>query len=291
MTSTAKNYDTIDLEYLNALPEYGGPYRVDRSEGSGCAGDPPGYPSYFLKNIWTGRGDHPQSGPTMVIYSPTTDSCHVVLSADEDYEVLKKRMQRMYKKLPIDHPRVKAWISSTFTHHHSCYLDREGKLPKTLTRDPRWPIFIWSEERLSLPYYDLRLFVDDARFSQEWREKEQAAVKQHNDELNGIARSLATVDNHSAVVLVRRHYPDFDPTTYVVYAKHRSLHEPRVDLIKTPLKYNAGDWMERHDHQPKDAEECTRMMTPWLKEHSGGHRDGWCQFCGRTGDGVEELVV
>jgi len=84
-----------------------------------------------------------------------------------------------------------------------------------------------------------------------------APYAQYNKELQEERRKICTVDNHSAVVKIRRWYPDFVPTDEMFEANWR----------------HQGDWWERFDRN-FTPEEC-----PGKYGAKHGQYD-WCQMCG-----------
>jgi hypothetical protein len=86
-----------------------------------------------------------------------------------------------------------------------------------------------------VPDYALKTFHNDPRFSDDWREKEQAAIAQANREIIRAASAIAINPlNHAAVILIRRFYPAY---------------EPELDLIADPPK-RVETWWERLSKRP-----------------------------------------
>lgn len=248
---------TLNRAALHKLPAYKVPptYRVDgeRNEGSGCAGDPPGFPSYYLRSVWTQYGNHPgfRNYPQEVIKSPWDGSLRVVLRTwggprEQDRDAI---LRRLWAPLPLDHERTRAWIVSTYRHFRHCY------------QDPAHPEKSWHDRTLiyPVPGYKLATFRDDPRFSDDWRAKEQAAIDQKNREIIRAAQAVA-VDplNHQAVILIRRYYPDY---------------EPEPELIANPPE-GSGSWWERLARRP-EPEEC-----PGYHDMRHPVNGAWCQVCG-----------
>lgn len=265
---------TLNLAALCALPRYDlaahltragvRRYHLQDEPGNGCAGDAPGFPTYFTRSVYTAAGNDPERGPTQVI---SHEGVHYVTQSSEDWgagdtwETVRARhdalMARLYKPLPFEHLRVQAWVAATHQHLRHCYRDDEG-----VVAEPRdngtviWPV----------PDYKLRRFTDDPRFSEEWRASEKAAIAAHNADVRARTERVATMGNHCAVRSIRRVYPEY---TLDVAQLARVEGAPRP-----------GDWWERFASRPTPAE-CTPPK--WL----GAHRStGWCQFCGSV-DGVQ----
>jgi hypothetical protein len=242
---------TINEKVLAKLPIFKSPptYRLQRDLGNGCAGDPPGYPSYFTQSVYTQSGNSPSRGEQMVIFGRVLEDSRdheQNKSWDETYEKRKKLLRRLWKPLPFDHPRTQAWVSATFSHHNHCYQDdsKSGS---------------WSDKTIifPVPSYTLRSFVDDARFSDEWRTKEKASIAQANKEITDHAAKVATPENHSATLIIRRYYPDFQPTE---------------ELINNPT--SEANWWERLHTCPKPEDCPGQYGTP----HPVNGK--WCQMCG-----------
>lgn len=55
---------TINAAELAKLPEAIIPdsYHLSQNEGSGCAMDPPGYPTYFIRHVYTADYYHEPTG-------------------------------------------------------------------------------------------------------------------------------------------------------------------------------------------------------------------------------------
>ena len=128
-------YETIDKNRLARLPKYKLPptYQLQRDPGNGCYGDPPGYPTYFTRSVYTQFGNTPPRSPQLMLLG------RVVQAAHEDYETVVARLERLYLPLPIEHPRTRAWIQATYKHLQHCYRDptdpKENQdLPRALLR-------------------------------------------------------------------------------------------------------------------------------------------------------------
>lgn len=243
------DYSTFNAAEMAKLPEakIADTCHVSDSMGSGCAGDAPGFPSYFVQHVYTRSGNSPAKGPAAVIRFEgvyRTIERAEVYPKDGEREAL---LMRLWQPLPIDHPRVRAWIESTYAHLRHCYRDEErleyGR-PGTLV----YP----------LPYYKIKHFRDDPRFNDTWREAEQTRIREENAFEENRARAIATPENHSAVRLIRRFYPEYQP-------------EP--DLIENPVA-RPGSWWETEAECPKPGACNPRSCGPHPINGS------WCQWCG-----------
>lgn len=244
MTSDS-DYSTIDREKLAKRASYSPSrtYSVDTREGNGCFMDPPGYPSYFTQCVLNSSGNDPDSGPTMLLLG------HVVQRAEDPFEDSLAVLRSLYVPLPYEHPRVETWERQVYGHLSHCYR----------TDDPRFA----GEERgiviYPVPSYKLRHFMDDPRFSQEWRDAERAAVDEANVAIRATYSAVAQPENHAAVLRVRGWYPEAPI---------------RHEWIAAPPK-GAGNWYERLAERP------TPETCPGDRRVSLVHpAQGWCQFCG-----------
>jgi len=129
------DHSTLNLDELRNLPtcELPDRYHLQTDPGNGCAGDPPGYPTYFTRSVYTPAGNPPTRGPEQVI---SHDGVLYVTGSSGDwgkgetFDTVHARshalMRRLYVSLPFDHPRVQAWIAQTMRHQASMYIDDEG---------------------------------------------------------------------------------------------------------------------------------------------------------------------
>lgn len=204
----------------------------------GCYLHPPGFPSYFLQPIWTQYGNQPPHGRPQRVISFPGKGIHVV---PEKYD-----LKKLWNPLPIDHERTRMWILSLYKYFQYCYSDPDslGSLDDVLI----YPV----------PYYKLGRFVDDPRFSNEWRDKEQAAIAQKNAKIIAAAAAKATTENHKAVLVIRKYYPEY---------------EPDLELIANPPTDNIPQWWTVEASCPLP-ENCA----PRGFKHPVNKT--WCQFCG-----------
>jgi len=249
------DWSTIKLEELRKLPSVAlkPTYRLSDDCGSGCAGDPPGFPTYFLRPIYTQQGNSPPRGYDLCIHHEgrsygVQQVAWPEVSWEEHVVNQKALYRRLWAPLPLDHPRTQAWIAAAFLHLRACYLD------PTLSGRARWDkLVIWP-----VPGWRLRKFLDDERFSDAWREKEKASVAQANEDIMAAARKVAVLDNHAAVVSTREYYPDFIPTDELVAGKFQ----------------HPGNWWEVMAERPSP-KDCPGQ---YGSEHPVN--GSWCQLCG-----------
>lgn len=167
---------------------------------------------------------------------------------------LKRRFDEWEKSKPaIDSPRVIAWMQHLYAYMKNCYTDEQAQAEPFEYGKPATIIF-------PVPYYKLRTFRDDPRFSEEWRTSEQRTIKLSNDELRAKYAVVCTPDNHNAVRYIRKYYPE---------------HQPRLDWI-TSTPRNPGDWYEKLEAPPRP-EDCPGDARVRSKHPVNG---SWCQFCG-----------
>jgi len=105
----------LDETRVRRLKVYKKPstYEISRSEGAGCFMDPPGFPTYFLRAVYTKHGNTPPKGPDYVIC--LGDAVYRVppLWQDGDRDWF---MRRLWPPLPLEHERTKEWIRACFAY-------------------------------------------------------------------------------------------------------------------------------------------------------------------------------
>jgi hypothetical protein len=162
-----------------------------------------------------------------------------VVAAHKDWEggreaheaLTDDRLRSLWVPLPETHPRVQLWIRHVYQHMAHCYRDQE-----TLEHGrPAIVVF-------PVPDYKLRKFVDDHRFSSEWRALEQKKIALENKEIVERATKIAIPQNHDAVRLVRKFYP---------------AHEARLDLIEHQPRRLISRRYQREPHHQTPSE-CWR---------------------------------
>jgi len=253
---------TIDAGKLARLPLFVCPpsYHLQRDTGNGCAGDPPGYPTYFTRSVYTGRGNTPARGATLVILG------RVVKTAEEDDETSRKRLAGLWKPLPLEHPRTRAWILSTFAHHRNCY-HVPGRETLPFHDDGR--LLIWPGGCLGkTPFGRVRDLAFETKWKREhesfdkWREEEKDAfrleIETGNARIIRECEAVAIPENATATGIIRRYYPEFMPTPELFAA---GLESP-------------GNWWEVMADTPAP-ENC-----PGQYGHPHPVNGSWCQMCG-----------
>jgi len=235
------DFSTINVEKLKTLPTYKESERhhLQVGSGNGCFGDPPGYPTYFTRNVYNSEGDPlPLGKPQMVI---TCENNHYVVDINGEWE---KLLPLLWKPLPLNHNRTRLWIMDTYRHHNSCYNGFGEYL--ILFPVPKWC---------------LKSYTHDSRWNEEYAAARKKEVDAHN--ANVLARNaiLATSENHNAVRVIRKFYPEYMP-------------EP--ELIEL-APANVGMWWTTEAEQPSEAD-CA-IVQRWGNKHPYGN--SWCQFCGR----------
>ena len=258
MNQTRRTLDTstIDLGKLRTKPIYTLPpiYHLQSDPGNGCAGDPPGYPTYFTRSVYNAAGNTPRNAPQYVILDGGT--VRVVISKDAPYDNWQNTLRALWKPLPEDHPRTQAWTQATYAHHAHCYRDVDGLVAKPEYGRPGTLIYpitgFWETS------YGLRKFKDDLRFSDEWRATKQESIRLNNERILDLIDVVAKPENHSAVAVIRQYYPS---------------HAPRLDYIEKAPE-NPGNWWET-SAKPPTPETCPG-------QYSNAHpvNGSWCQWCG-----------
>ena len=324
------NYSTIDADAVRKLPiwkpaptyhlqgDYG-----NSCYGNGCCGDPPGYPTYFTQSVFTQHGNSPRRGAMEVI---KFEGVHYVTrwKGNYDEEKTDTNMHRLYKPLPEAHPRVQAWIASSYARMAHCYWDpgpfTVGQVTKTIWEkdsysnrsghqreqqlDPGGQTFtdfdatvkfvksfdeyahadIIGTEKADyrhpatlvypVPYYILKSFTDDPRFSDEWRRKEKASVEQANAEIQERYACVCTPENSMAFLKIREFYPEHRIPVREVAGADGGVKS--CSYVEIPPTDCPGDWWEREAVQP--------MPGDCPGSYDKPHRtDGWCQYCGHIG--------
>lgn len=244
---------TINMDELNKLPLFNCPEdsHVSKLLGSGCAGDPPGFPTYFIQSVYDQRGNTPERGATAVIQGRMVDWECEYLSWNDRRKMFNDRMFRLWKPLPIDHPRTRAWIISTHRHFHHCYVD--DTLP--VTDRNRMVIY-------PVPEYKLKSFVDDKRFNDEWRTVEKERIRLENEFTIKAAELIAMPRNHMATRTIQKFYPD---------------HVPNLDLIENPGR-GVEKWWETLPRKPTP-DKCPGESR-WSDNPKHPVNGTWCQVCG-----------
>lgn len=252
------DYSTINIDALKRLRVCTLPltYHLQTNSGNGCAGDAPGFPSYFTRSVYTQHGNNPPRGAQTVI---SYEGVHYVISHHDDwkgcdwdavYAKTQRRLRRIWNPLPLEHPRTRAWIEHTYRHHAHCYLDAErpeNGRPGTLI----YPV----------PDYKLKHFTDDVRWSEEYRTAAKAEVEAFNSQERERAERIAIPENHSAVRVIRSFYPEYSP-------------DADLWLIDNQPDSISGMWWETEAERPTPEQCRPRSVGPHPVNGE------WCQWCG-----------
>lgn len=234
---------TINREELEKLPRLELPSGWYLGTlGTGCFMSPPGHPSYFVQQVYTSEQDIPgQLGSPRIVLLD-----HVVEVVGER-RATDKVLERLWLKLPYDHPRVQAYVLSVYRHYRGGYFD--GGILYRYEFDAK-----------------KRTFVDHPGFRDDWREKEKAAIAAFNEELELEWERVSVPERSVAARCIRQHYPE---------------HQPRLDLLEKEWKHPLPDWWTVLAECPKP-EECPgearyASLGPGWKHPVN---KTWCQVCG-----------
>lgn len=269
------DWSTINLDELRKLPvfdyvKHG--YHLQDDSGNGCAGDPPGYPSYFTQAVYNSQGNNPASGFNYVIvhdgkaYGIDPIKWQAGETWEKRQESQKELFRRLWKPLPIDHPRTQAWIIATFAHHKNCY-----QVPELRAQGKNWSdaMLIWPGGCLGKTPFgklkNLEFEVEHARKHSafdKWTPIEQgkfiADVEANNKRVTRFCEIVAVPANHDGTIIVQRYYPDFFPTKA---------------LLDDGLE-SEGNWWETLATKP------TPQTCPGQYGNAHPVNGKWCQFCG-----------
>jgi hypothetical protein len=275
MRTSNADWSTINLAELRKLPVYdvgAHGYRLQDGSGNGCAGDPPGFPTYYTRAVYTQQGNDPGAGYSMVIqHEGINYGIESIKWAKGDTweKVSAKRetlMRRLWLPLPLEHPRTQAWIGATFAHHNHCY-----QVPELRAAGKSWSdaMLIWPGGTLGKTHFGT---LKDVTFEIKWKteregfdkwkpeeqEKFIADIKAENDRIKRLCSEIATPENHDGTILVREYYPDFQPSAELIAAKFE----------------RPGNWWEVLASNP-GPDKCPGQYN---KAHPVN--GSWCQFCG-----------
>jgi len=261
------DWSTINLAALTRLPRYTLPptYHLQSDMGNGCAGDPPGYPTYFTRAVYTKYGNTPRNAPFYVIQAPN-GYLYDASGARSMNHCCDQKWDRLWVRPDINHPRVQAWIRSTFLHHKHCY-----QVPALRAAGKNWSdaMLIWPDGCLGkTPLGDLRdvsFETDYARKHRDydkWTEEHRTAfvkeIELENQRIIAECSAVATPENHDGTIIVREHYPEFQPTDELLAAKYD----------------HPGNWWEIMAQRP-NPESCPGQYG--MAHPVNGSR---CQMCG-----------
>lgn len=264
------DWSTINKTELAKLPVYQLPatYRLQDDCGNGCAGDPPGFPTYFTRAVYTSQGNNPLTDYEYVIAGHGIGP--VKWKNGETWEKRQEEAHalflRLWNKPPLDHPRVQAWIRATFSHHRHCY-----QVPELRAQGKNWhdAMVIWPGGTLGkTPFGDLKKEEFEIGWAKEhqsfdkWKHEEQVKflqdIQENNKRVARMCEAVAIPENHDGTIIVRRYYPEFNPTPELISAKF-----PKP-----------GNWWETMSECPKP-ENCPG-------QYGSAHpaNGSWCQMCG-----------
>lgn len=237
---------TINMPLLKSWGRYYGPTPDDHL-GSGCAGDAPGYPSYFLQTA---------DGMCQVIKADDSNF-YVVLSPDMDEENRKENLRNLWLPLHYNHPRTRMWVFDTYKNHHNCYNGfGDGMIIYPV---PNWQL-------VTKGAFDR--YKDDATKSEAVKTVERLRVRQKKVSIEKECASIATPENHNAVRVIRKFYPKHQPDIGLI---NKSFSDKLVPVLPEL-------WWETEAERPSE-ENCAKSQR-WHNQHPFGSTH--CQWCGRS---------
>jgi len=274
------DWSTINLAALRKLPAYTLPpsYRLQEGMGNGCAGDPPGYPTYFTRSVYTRHGNSPRKGPELVICYPG-EGLRVVAHSedwekanrkakadgreyatwDDVYALQQARLHRLWNPLPLEHPRVQAWIADRIRHFKGCRVDPRKSKGDRVVIKPVWSATDYIEiarllgEEIS---EEFEYHVDGLWGKgqpETWPEADRLAWSE--------ITALVLAGTDAATFFIREYYLDYMPTD--------------------PAPAHTGNWYERLAERPTP-ETCPGETPGWGNRSSALHpvNGNSCQVCG-----------
>ncbi len=132
------DYSTINLTELRKLKTYELPhsFHLQESPGSGCFMDPPGYPTYFLQTVYNWNGNNvPRTAKADEViafegklYITSTPDWPIGETWEKRHAKHKALMRKLWASLPINHPRVVAWIRECYLYFGGLYVPASGEL-------------------------------------------------------------------------------------------------------------------------------------------------------------------
>jgi hypothetical protein len=117
---------TINKNVLEALPVWQRPTAYSLSSmGLCCWMDPPGYPSYYVQNVYNRHGNTPHVGATEVLFG------RVLAKADKHgntsrREQVESLIRSLWSPLPVDNSRVKDWARSVSWYFRAGVISGES---------------------------------------------------------------------------------------------------------------------------------------------------------------------
>ena len=237
---------TINQKQLRKYPIYKKPptYEISRHMGACCAGDAPGYPSYFLQSVYTSHGNTPRNGPDYVIRDDEGNYRRIPeFTWNRDGSSNRDAiLDALYLPLPIEHPRVKTWIAHTYQQAAHCYGDpARADKQRHLDGCVIWPMGKWQlptrpKPTLKVGYGSSATVVKiEAADYRRMLSAYRAEVKTRLAYAWSVAKDP---DNHLAVLAIRKFYPDYTPD---------------LDLIANPPKLVQADWWQRYTSIPSES--------------------------------------
>lgn len=209
------DYSTINLKRLRRLPVYKLPptYQLSRHMGAACAGDAPGFPSYFLQSVYNQYGNPTRHTPHNVIKDPTTGLLHIVHGKEwypsgDYWNAWKKPLFRLWKPLDIRHERVRLWMQAQYVHFNHCYYDPEDQ--KYGSHTLIWPIPDYVINDIEAPFRVLIKRAERSGDNVEYR-KQYAHMFGARLRYKDHKWCLTKPYNHQAVRSIREFYPEHEP--------------------------------------------------------------------------------
>ena len=254
------DFSTIDIEALKKLKTYELPpsYHLQDEPGNGCFLDAPGYPSYFTRSIYTRSGNSPRyrdGAPTQVI--KFEGKLYVTQWYGQSDEAHNKLLSRLWAPTPINSLRTRLWMSAVYRHLRHCYQDVErpeyGR-PGTLI----FPIPDYKLAKANGIKVSVNASAGEVEAARRAQKAEEERVRALNDSEQARAERIATPENHSAVLFIRKFYPGLAPDL-------RQIERPGA---------SQGEWWAISTERPS-AKDCPGPY----RRHP--HSEAGCQFCGR----------
>lgn len=279
------NWDTINLVELGKLPRWECPPHLHISDhaGMGCSGDPPGYPTYFLRAVYTSKGNNPELGPNRVIVHPALgtrvvpDVWRAASTWEQAYAENSRLMLSLWRRLPLEHRRTRGWLRQTFVHFRHCYHQPENQLVLGRWAGPEWSdtLLMWPGGTFGhTPFGTIKNVQFEVELARQFHKYDELAlsaqakfvadIEAENAKVTKLCTEVATVDNMDAVSGVRRWYPEFTPEPW---------------LLAEDLRHG-GEWWTRRAHPPKPGN-CPGFSLD--SQHPANTT--WCQTCGWYADG------
>lgn len=278
------DWSTINIIRLGRLPKYKLPptYHVSDSMGAGCFLDPPGYPTYFLRSVYTQHGNTPPNSAQEVI---SRNNTLYIARHSNDWEGNKswddvngkhdKLMRQLWQPLPMQHERTQLWIAYLKGYFKNCFVDprKEEGLRNNASE---LHIGAWSPEevRQLADILDLENLPDTAwACLKNLREDPAKDISLYTDiELYAQMSYLKlALDVHiltdRATLYIQRFYPEYKYT-------------------ELPADYpgERGNWWETEAEQPKTEEECNTTQRNHGETWRHPVNRSWCQWCGRRAE-------